>query len=212
MKCILCGTDNRPEANRCKGCGASLTSGKEGGLVGRGPSPTVLESPGTDAACPPDSSGGGRKTRLVGMNEVDQGRGGVPLASGQPGRRKTVYVPPDREGEAAIASVKPKLVGFLVSFTWDRSGQAFQFREGKTVFGSEPGCDAVLPADRAMSGKHFAVMCRTGEVKIRDLDSTNATTVDGVEIWGDSASAKHGTAVRAGDTVFQVVLIPGPTS
>jgi pSer/pThr/pTyr-binding forkhead associated (FHA) protein len=59
-----------------------------------------------------------------------------------------------------------------------------------------------------MSSEHFVVMVRGGRIKVRDLTTTNATTVDGVEIWGDSADATHGTKIKAGDTEFVLVLIP----
>ena len=172
--------------------------------IGSSPSPTIHE------AAP---AGDARRTRIATPEE----QAAADVAARQPavagGGRRTVYVPPEA-GERAEASARaaapslPRVVGFLVSYTWDHAGQVFPLREGKNTFGSRPDCDGPVTQDRAMSGQHFAVMCRAGQVRVRDLDSTNATTVDGQEIWGDSSAADHASVIKAGDTVFQVVLIP----
>ncbi len=158
----------------------------------------------------------GRKTEYVSPQE----QAAAPKAPPVSGRRarKTVYVPPPDEtdaatspksGEARVATPLPRLVGFLVTYSWEKSGESFSVREGKNTFGSDPVlCDGALTRDRAMSGQHFAVMVRGGKFRVRDLDSTNATRVDDEEIWGDSVEAHHASTIRAGDTRFQLVLIP----
>jgi len=124
-------------------------------------------------------------------------------------KRKTVYVPPEEvERQVGATVARPRVVGFLVTYTWDPGGEFFAFREGKNVVGSAQGCDFALGRDRAMSGQHFAVMVRGGKVRVKDLDSTNATKVDGQEIWGEAVDVRHGSVVKAGDTTFRVVLVP----
>ncbi|HNX19537.1 MAG TPA: FHA domain-containing protein [Acidobacteriota bacterium] len=204
MKCMLCGTENRAEAQHCKGCGASLTN-PHSRPIGASPAPTIHE------AAP---AGDARRTRIATPEEQSAADAAARQPAAAGGARRTVYVPPEA-GERAEAAARsaapsalPRIVGFLVSYTWDHSGQVFPLREGKNTFGSRPDCDGPVTQDRAMSGQHFAVMCRAGQVRVRDLDSTNATTVDGQEIWGDSSAADHASVIKAGDTVFQVVLIP----
>ena len=229
MKCMLCGTENRDEAIRCKGCGASLSASPKRPL-GRAPAPTVLEGapPSAPSAAAPPAMGGPRKTRIATADEVSAASAmaqrapgsHVPLSTGAAAHgkgRKTVYLPPE-DAPAGTAGTEPgavdravrtaKVVGFLVTFTWDPRGQWFVLKEGRTVVGSESGCDVHIPSDRALSGKHFAVQYRRGKVRVRDLDSTNATRVDDEEIWGDSVACGHGTIIQAGDTTFELVMIP----
>jgi hypothetical protein len=137
--------------------------------------------------------------------------------------RKTQYIPPNHEqcqadpasqllpGTATpvrTSAALPPIAGFLVSFTWDTSGHSYPIREGKSVVGSSASCDFVVAADPALSGEHFAVMVRGGRVKVRDLNSTNATRIDGIEIWGEAVDVTHGCSVEAGDTAFVLVLLP----
>jgi hypothetical protein len=148
------------------------------------------------------------KTRIVTpeeFNNISQASGSVASDS-----KKTRFIAPEAQSNAiAVAPLAHgPLAGFLVTFSWDPSGLYFPVREGKTTFGSDPSCDGVISKDRAISGKHFAVMIRKGVVKVRDLDSTNATQVDGQEVWGDSRPATHGSFVKAGDTRFMLVMIP----
>ena len=206
--CILCGTQNRPEAAKCKKCGANLTSTPRP-VIAKPPTPTILEEV-PSAAGPPGGRAGKRKTSIVTPEE--QAESNASAGQGQPasgGSRKTRYVPPEEEQVASEqAASAPRLVGFLVTYTWQSSGESYPIREGKNLFGSESGGEGHIRNDNAMSGKHFAVMYRKGVFRIRDLDSTNATGVDGEEIWGDSAEADHGSVIKAGDTIFQLLVVP----
>jgi pSer/pThr/pTyr-binding forkhead associated (FHA) protein len=113
------------------------------------------------------------------------------------------------DGPAAPPVDLPPLVGFLSSFSARPDGVYFPVREGRNRFGSDPSqVDHALPWDRAMSGRHFALMVRNGRVRVLDENSTNATRVDGVEIWGDAEDANHGSIIQAGDTTFELTLIP----
>ncbi len=204
MKCMLCGTENRAEAKNCKGCGALLAP-KDSGIPARRVAPTVLENNiGTGSAS--------SKTRIVTPEEMEhatqsqnQGQGAHQFEA-----KKTRYVAPDAGSTSSPVSSSGQgpLAGFLVTFSWDAGGLSFAIREGKTTVGSDPSCDAVVRNDRAMSGKHFAIMVRQGAVRVRDLESTNATHVDGQEVWSESLPALHGSMIKAGDTVFTLVLIP----
>lgn len=209
MGCMLCGTENREGAQKCKQCGSDLTRESKP-LVGsrNTPAPTIL------VANSPDNSkaGSNRKTEYISGEPAADHSSSVQEPREAPTRntaRKTQYVsPPDLAADSVSLGGKPRLVGFLVSYTWSASGEAFKIYDGKNSFGSSREVDSPIPSDRAMSSEHFVVMVRGGRIKIRDLTTTNATMVDGVEIWGDSADAAHGTKIKAGDTEFVVTLIP----
>lgn len=202
MKCMLCGTDNKNEARNCKGCGALLGQ-RETSISGRGLARTVVE-----AETPAMSAG--NKTRIVSSDELDGIVSSEQNFSEAPDTKKTRYVPPEAvsHGSAKMSTNVAPLAGFLVTFSWDASGLWFPVREGRTTVGTDTVCDAVLKHDRAMSGKHFAIMIRKGAIRIRDLETTNATVVDGKEVWSDSCSGGHGSKISAGDTEFTLVMIP----
>ena len=265
MKCMLCGTENRDEANRCKGCGSSLKGTSANGTSKRTPAPTVLEGnsekvpivptpppPRQQAAyeAPPlqqpqvgpgGPAGGKRKTQFVPPEELSLGnQQSVEQTPQQPphdqtraqqstgaarttadAKRKTVYVPPEGlpslDGQPSVSGThgavqgrpsQPRLTGFLVSFTWDTTGQWFPIREGKNIFGTDADCDGAIPGDTAMSGHHFVVHCRGKRVVIKDLGSTNATFVDDEELSYDHTDAGNAAVIRAGDSLFQLMLVP----
>ncbi len=209
MRCMLCGTANREDANKCKQCGSDLTKESKPFSSGRStPAPTILMTNSPES----NLGAGGRKTEYL-VPESDADSVGVPVApreaAANRNARKTQFIAPDEAASlTSQASNKPKLVGFLVSYTWNIKGDAFKIYDGKNSFGSSSTVDSPVPSDRAMSSEHFVVMVRGGRIKVRDLTTTNATTVDGVEIWGDSADATHGTKIKSGDTEFVLVLIP----
>jgi len=209
MGCMLCGTENREGAQKCKQCGSDLTRESKP-LVGNRntPAPTILVANPSDA----NKSGNNRKTEYISAEPTAGNSSPAQEPREAPARnnsRKTQYVSPsDLAADAVNVSGKPRLVGFLVSYTWSASGDAFKIYDGKNSFGSSSAVDSPIPSDRAMSSEHFVVMVRGDRIKIRDLTTTNATMVDGVEIWGDSADAVHGTKIKAGDTEFIVTLIP----
>ena len=208
-KCILCGTENRGEAMRCKGCGATLTSTPRP-VIAKPPKPTILEDLPSSQGLAQSPAAGKRRTTIATPEEQEMAKASVGQAGGKGGvGRKTRYVGPEEEEKiSGQAQALPRLVGYMVSYTWETSGRGYPIREGKNVFGSQSGCDGHIHNDNAMSGKHFAVMYRKGTFRIRDLDSTNATVVDGQEIWGDSTEAHQGSVIKAGDTLFQLLVVP----
>lgn len=209
MRCMLCGTANLEGANQCKKCGSDLSKESKPFLSGRStPAPTILVA---NAPRPVKSDIGTKTEYMVSGSDADiaSSEERADEASGDKRAMKTEYIPPD-DAAAAPSQVtnKPKLVGFLVTYSWNISGDAFSIYEGKNSFGSSKAVDSPIPSDRAMSAEHFVVMVRAGRIKIKDSTTTNATIVDGIEIWGDSADAVHGSRIKAGETEFILTLIP----
>ncbi len=225
MKCMICGTANRDGARHCKGCGARLTRSPDD-LASKTPVPTTLD-PAVAQAIREDvpltwDDGADRKRKrtrvadpaeLLEAGKVSAGRPAFPDGSARPpGRnRRTVYAPGGGLDDAGVPAPSGRIFGFLVTYTWNPSGDWIVLREGKNTVGAEPGLDGSFEADQGMSGRHFSVMYRRGAVRIRDLDTTNATMVNGEEVWGESVGAKHGAIIRAGNTTFELVLVPSLT-
>jgi hypothetical protein len=74
----------------------------------------------------------------------------------------------------------------------------FTLVSGRTVVGRE-GADITID-DPAISSRHFEVEARGGEFFIRDLESSNGTTLNGDRIR--AAQLLSGDKIRAGRTTF----------
>lgn len=95
-----------------------------------------------------------------------------------------------------------KLVGWLVSFTWNKEGQDYQLREGKTLIGANDDCDISI-GDNEVSGKHATILYRNGKFRIRDEMSTNGTKInDEEDLMGDHADLNDGDTIIVGKTEF----------
>ncbi len=93
-----------------------------------------------------------------------------------------------------------KLVGWLVSFSWNKEGQDHQLREGKTTIGADGQCDITVP-DGEVSGHHATILYRSETFRIKDEFSTNGTHIDGNEIV-DQTELEDGNTITLGKTDF----------
>jgi hypothetical protein len=111
-------------------------------------------------------------------------------------------------GKAPDPSLRPRLMGWMVSFTKDSSGYDIQLREGRNVIGSDPRADIYIHNDRSISGNHAIIMCRDGAVTVRDNDSTNGTYVDDTDVFGKGpVELKDRSRLRLGDLLFIIHLL-----
>ena len=89
------------------------------------------------------------------------------------------------ESEAAASdsgsSHGRKLVGWLVTFTWNKEGQDYQLREGKTLIGADNKSDIIL-GDSEVSAHHCTILYRSEKFRLKDEFSTNGTLVNDIEI------------------------------
>jgi len=115
---------------------------------------------------------------------------------------KTVIHKPVVEESASSSkgSIGRRLVGWLVSFTWNNEGQDYQLREGKTLIGADSKCDIVV-GDSEVSGHHATILYRGEKFKIKDEFSTNGTRIDGEEI-DDQVELVDGNVITIGVTEF----------
>lgn len=140
-----------------------------------------------------------------------------PGASGS--RRATrVIQPPDDGGRAAAVPTEGRrLRGVVFTFSWSPLGQLFTVREGRNyagsgVVGSESNrpVDILLTDDNMLSGSHFLILCQGDKDWIRDVDSTNGTFVDGVQIDANGIQLEDGAEIKAGATLFKFQRVRPP--
>lgn len=82
-------------------------------------------------------------------------------------------------------------------------GSSWPIQERSLVFGRGRGCDVTI-ADPLISRQHCTVYLDRGEVRLRDLGSSNLTLVNGEPVR--EATLRPGDEVAVGGTVFVVSL------
>ena len=105
-----------------------------------------------------------------------------------------------------VGATQGKLIGWLVTFTWNPLGDDYRIRTGKTRVGSAADNDISLP-DGQVSSLHCELVFRSGELKIRDAFSTNGTFVNGEDISDTPTILQNGDEIRIGGTIFKIYLI-----
>lgn len=85
------------------------------------------------------------------------------------------------------------------------SGRRFELPDSGLVIGKKSDADLILQ-DPSISGQHAKVTCLDGIWRIRDLQSTNGTSVNGREI--EVVELKDGDQISIGDTVFVFRMHP----
>ena len=93
-----------------------------------------------------------------------------------------------------------KLVGWLVSFTWNKEGQDYRLLEGKTLIGADNKSDIIL-GDSEVSAHHCTILYRSGKFRLKDEFSTNGTLVNDIEI-DSQAELNDGDKITVGKTEF----------
>ncbi len=95
----------------------------------------------------------------------------------------------------------------LVVVAGGPEGTEYAIEKPHVLVGRGPGVDVSLD-DAAMSREHAAVEFVDGGFRVRDLNSTNGTRVNGGEVT--SADLKHGDRIEVGEHVLQLVLEARP--
>ncbi len=88
----------------------------------------------------------------------------------------------------------------LVLLKNDGSHKAFSLPSNVTVVGRRHDCDLRIPLP-TISRRHFEISQNGESLKIRDLDSTGGTFVNGKRVNGDTV-VKAGDYVRVGPVTF----------
>lgn len=134
----------------------------------------------------------------------------APLA----GARKTEYYPIDAElkPEVRRSGDNRRIVGVLVSYTWEPGGQLYEVREGRThigageVKGESRQVDVCCPQDSMLSSDHAMILVQRGQFYIQDLSSVNGTMLNGKPLRPETSEPLSSPAeIKAGDTTFTFV-------
>ena len=112
-----------------------------------------------------------------------------------------------------------KIVGILITFTWQPPGQMFPVREGKNFIGSDKvssdashqDCDVQIKQDERMSGEHALILCRGGVYEIIDQTSSNGTFLSGEMLPANqSQKLENYSEIKAGSTLFTFIKVTAP--
>ncbi|MBI2944324.1 MAG: sigma 54-dependent Fis family transcriptional regulator [Candidatus Wallbacteria bacterium] len=114
-------------------------------------------------------------------------------------RAETEKLPPEALEHVTLSLGR----GVLVVREGPDAGRSLELSPGGAVrVGTEESSDLAL-SDPSVSGKHLVVAHRASGFVVRDLESTNGTSVDGVRVT--EAFLRPGSRIRAGRTVLEVV-------
>ena len=93
--------------------------------------------------------------------------------------------------------------------TGDDAGRRYPVGPGPGVrVGRQAGCDIRLAADPHVSADHFRIDCDDQGSRLTDLGSRYGTHVNGTPVT--AVGLANGDEIRAGQTVFAVILTGGP--
>jgi hypothetical protein len=95
-----------------------------------------------------------------------------------------------------------KLVGWLVTFSFDKLGADFRLYEGRNEIGRDAGCNITVP-DKTMSGKHATILFKNDKFKIKDELSSHGTLVNGADIEDETVELHDNDLIKLGETVFR---------
>lgn len=135
----------------------------------------------------------------------------------QPSNNQAPYVPASHTvfgDEEAMASGRHsgnndsgfrttrKLVGWLVSYTLDPMGVAFNLYEGRNIIGRDMDCSITIN-DNMVSGKHAVLLFRSGKYSITDSQSTHGTFVNDNDIDLEPCYLQDGDIIRIGNSILK---------
>jgi hypothetical protein len=126
-------------------------------------------------------------------------------------RTNTVYRPLNQPvsdpGQTAPSAVRDrKIVGVLVTYSWNSEGQIYPIREGRNFIGRDKDCEVCIPEDQTLSGKNSHITYRQNFV-VGDLVSMAGTDLDGVPIEEQFHSLANYATIRAGSTYFTFIAV-----
>jgi hypothetical protein len=130
-----------------------------------------------------------------------------------PGERKTeMSSSPAPNPPARSAADNRKIVGVLLSYSWNPFGKLYEVRQGRNhigageIRGEERKVDIHCPDDPVLSYDHAMILVQDGRFYIEDLASVNGTKVDGETIPpGRLEPLPSPAEIRTGETVFTFV-------
>ena len=170
------------------------------------PSMAPAASTGNEQSSQGSAQGLRRQTVFAGTGNSDEaptgnagaasGRNPIPLGTRRP---QTIAIDPGR-----------KIVGVLITYSWQESGQVFPVLEGRNLIGKDPEqCDICIPQDATLSAVNSFITYRK-HFLIGDKVSMSGTDVDGEPIETEFVPLRNYAKIRTGSTYWTFVCIQPP--
>ncbi len=151
-------------------------------------------------------------TKTQVMGDVDTGAETIPVSPSNPvvkNSNRTVFGDEVTEISAdGTQKVKfqqrstRKLVGWLVSYSFDPMGVDFKLYEGRNIIGRDVDCNVTVN-DGLMSGKHAILLYKNDKYKISDNMSSHGTFVNDIDIEDEHYELHDGDMIKLGSTIFK---------
>jgi hypothetical protein len=164
------------------------------------PAPAYATNPPPVSTPPPPDRPPGTVFRMPGSDAPQ---------SPQPTPSQPQQQPQPQPQQPVSAPQQPILVGFLVSFSADKSGQFWPLRHGRTRIGRQPGSDILLDLPD-VSSEHATVTARLARNGLRiwiEDRSSNGTIVNGEEIFNERPNLVSNDTIQIGSMVLRLMLI-----
>lgn len=153
-----------------------------------------------------NSTGGGTETTVIDGQKPGGGRTQKPTA----GYGRTVFGDDDEETQGPQVQSGPKkeprysrkLVGWLVTYSFDELGVDYKLYEGRNIIGRDIDCNITIN-DGRMSGKHAVLLFRANKYSLTDSQSSHGTFVNDEDIELEPRYLKDGDIIRMGNTIFK---------
>lgn len=109
---------------------------------------------------------------------------------------------------AAAVSSSAARAGKVYALMRVDDGSTWRLTEGEMVVGSSPECDLQLPNVLGLSRKHAVIRCSRGQCDVKDLGSTNGTTVYGRRLQPDVyVGIGYGEVIEFAKTRFKLTEV-----
>ena len=153
-----------------------------------------------------NTTGGGTKTTVIDGQETIVSGKQKPTA----GYCRTVFGDEEEETQNPNVQAVPKkesrygrkLVGWLVTYSFDELGVDYKLYEGRNIIGRDVDCNITVN-DGRMSGKHAVLLFRANKYSLTDSQSSHGTFVNDEDIELEPRYLKDGDIIRMGTTVFK---------
>lgn len=153
-----------------------------------------------------NTDGGGTKTTIIEGQETVVG--GTKPTAGYSSR--TVFGDEETEIQNQDIQTGPKketrysrkLVGWLVTYSFDELGVDYKLYEGRNIIGRDAECNITVN-DGRISGKHAVLLFRANKYSLTDSQSSHGTFVNDEDIELEPRYLKDGDIIRMGNTIFK---------
>jgi hypothetical protein len=121
-----------------------------------------------------------------------------------------------QDGGAAARGDQRRVLGVLVSYTWEKAGQLFVLRNGRNTIGTDAAQsppDIEIGTDPTLSREHAVILFQGDDCYVHDLTSVNGTWVQGRRlIPGATVEIPSPATIKTGSTVWTFLRIPADTA